>query len=66
MALTRPVDGEDAVEALWRLIDRADAAMYEAKQQGRDRVAALVLPHPRTGRPDGRPPVSGEPRSDVA
>ena len=29
-------------DALWRLVDRADAAMYEAKQQGRDRVAALA------------------------
>ena len=41
IALARPVDGEDAVPALWRLIDRADGAMYEAKQSGRDRVVAL-------------------------
>src|SRR3954454_8580791 len=46
VALTRPVDGEVAGDALWRLVDRADAAMYEAKQQGRDRVAALLIPHP--------------------
>ncbi len=38
IALTRPVDGEDATAALWRLIDRADVVMYEAKQAGRDRV----------------------------
>ncbi|MGY1604888.1 diguanylate cyclase [Geodermatophilus sp. SYSU D00815] len=50
VALTRPVDGEDPTDALWRLVDRADAAMYEAKQQGRDRVAALQLPHPRPAR----------------
>jgi diguanylate cyclase (GGDEF)-like protein len=46
VALTRPVDGENPGDALWRLVDRADAAMYEAKQQGRDRVAALLVPHP--------------------
>jgi diguanylate cyclase (GGDEF)-like protein len=73
IALTRPVDGEDTVDALWKLIDRADAAMYEAKQQGRDRVAA-VLPRPvDTGpRPVEAPaqvdtgPVPETPASDVA
>ena len=40
LALARPVDGEDAVAALWRLVDRADVAMYEAKRTGRDRVCA--------------------------
>jgi diguanylate cyclase (GGDEF)-like protein len=38
VALVRPGDGEDATDGLWKLIDRADAAMYEAKQQGRDQV----------------------------
>ncbi len=42
VALTRPVDGEDAADAMWRLVDRADGAMYEAKQAGRDRVAAVA------------------------
>jgi diguanylate cyclase (GGDEF)-like protein len=51
IALTRPVDGEDATDALWRLVDRADAAMYEAKQQGRDRVAALWVPRARSPLP---------------
>ena len=50
IALTRPVDGEDATDALWRLVDRADAAMYEAKQQGRDRVASHVGPRPGAAR----------------
>ena len=51
LALVRPVDGEDAPASLWRLIDRADAAMYEAKRSGRDRVAAaLRVPHPRKAR----------------
>ena len=48
IALTRPVDGEDAPDALWRLIDRADVAMYEAKQDGRDRVASGAVPQART------------------
>jgi diguanylate cyclase (GGDEF)-like protein len=64
IALTRPVDAEDATDELWKLIDRADAAMYEAKQQGRDRVASLWVPVARrpmaeesTGRPG--PAASG-------
>jgi diguanylate cyclase (GGDEF)-like protein len=57
IALTRPVDGEDAPDALWRLIDRADVAMYEAKQQGRDRVAAFRLPRARTPRAEEGHPV---------
>jgi diguanylate cyclase (GGDEF)-like protein len=50
VALARPSDGDDPTDALWRLVDRADAAMYEAKQDGRDRVAvarAAALPLPR-------------------
>jgi predicted signal transduction protein with EAL and GGDEF domain len=65
IALTRPVDGEDAPDALWRLIDRADAAMYEAKQQGRDRVATVRLPHARVPHPDEQRPVAGPSPSDV-
>jgi diguanylate cyclase (GGDEF)-like protein len=51
IALTRPIDGEDAADALWRLVDRADAAMYEAKQQGRDRVASMWVPRARSPLP---------------
>jgi diguanylate cyclase (GGDEF)-like protein len=47
IALTRPADTDDAADELWRLVDRADAAMYEAKQQGRDRVASLWVPRAR-------------------
>jgi diguanylate cyclase (GGDEF)-like protein len=47
IALTRPTDAEDATDELWKLVDRADAAMYEAKQQGRDRVAPLWVPPAR-------------------
>ena len=50
IALTRPVDGEDTTDALWKLVDRADVAMYDAKQQGRDRVAAVLVPRPRQAR----------------
>jgi diguanylate cyclase (GGDEF)-like protein len=58
IALVRPVDVEDAARAMWRLVDRADGAMYAAKQAGRDRVAA-VLPRQRTGQfHDSIPPAS--------
>jgi PleD family two-component response regulator len=57
IALTRPVDGEDAPDALWRLIDRADVAMYEAKQAGRDRVASVWVPPARTPQDDVSRPV---------
>jgi diguanylate cyclase (GGDEF)-like protein len=58
IALARPVDDEDAADAMWRLVDRADGAMYEAKQAGRDRVAA-VLPRQRTGLLHDRIPPAG-------
>ena len=56
VALTRPADGEDAAEALWRLVDRADAAMYEAKRRGRDQVATARAPRGRRPWPHGVPP----------
>jgi diguanylate cyclase (GGDEF)-like protein len=52
VALTRPAEGEDPTDQLWRLVDRADAAMYEAKQQGRDRVASMWVPHARAPMPE--------------
>ena len=51
VALTRPVDGEDAANALWRLVDRADVAMYDAKQRGRDRVSTAGIPRARSPLP---------------
>ncbi|SDD15851.1 diguanylate cyclase (GGDEF) domain-containing protein [Geodermatophilus telluris] len=68
VALTNPVDGEDVTEALWRLVDRADAAMYEAKQAGRDRVATSRVPRPRsapTGEVVDPPTRPGAARTDV-
>ncbi|MGY1813079.1 diguanylate cyclase domain-containing protein [Blastococcus sp. SYSU D00820] len=57
IALVRPADGEDPADGLWRLIDRADGAMYEAKQAGRDRVAAMITPRPRTAPDDAHRPT---------
>jgi diguanylate cyclase (GGDEF)-like protein len=69
IALTNPSEGDDPTAALWRLIDRADAAMYEAKEQGRDRVAARWVPAPRSASPGERGEAMLRPRppaSDVA
>jgi len=59
VALAHPADGEEPVDALWRLVDRADAAMYVAKDGGRDRVQVAggdVLPLPRAAGPGRRRP----------
>jgi diguanylate cyclase (GGDEF)-like protein len=66
IALTRPADAEDATDELWKLIDRADAAMYEAKQQGRDRVASLWVPRVRAPLTQEVPSRPAPPTSDVA
>jgi diguanylate cyclase (GGDEF)-like protein len=65
IALVRPVDGEDAADAMWRLLDRADGAMYEAKQAGRDRVVA-VLPRQRSVRLRDNRPQEGAPAGEPA
>jgi diguanylate cyclase (GGDEF)-like protein len=66
VALTRPSDGEQPTDALWKLIDRADAAMYEAKQQGRDRVAAPWVPRARSPRREENTGMPTPPGSGVA
>jgi len=50
---TDDLDPLDAVDATWRLLDRADGALYEAKRQGRDRwVLAAVSSPPAPRAPD--------------
>jgi diguanylate cyclase (GGDEF)-like protein len=72
VAVARPVEGEDPVAALWRLVDRADAAMYVAKRSGRDRVALADRPRSRAGHTEpatwqrGHAPGSGRPESSRA
>jgi len=69
IALTRPTAGEEPTAALWRLVDRADAAMYEAKQQGRNRIAARWVPAPRSpaaGEADGDSALRRPPAGEVA
>jgi diguanylate cyclase (GGDEF)-like protein len=66
IALIRPTDAEDSADELWRLIDRADAAMYEAKQQGRDRVASLWIPRSRAPQAEETAPRPGPTATDVA
>jgi diguanylate cyclase (GGDEF)-like protein len=59
IALTRPLDGEEPAAALWRLVDRADVAMYQAKQEGRDRVRHARVPAPRAAAETSDPGVAG-------
>ncbi|MGY1841678.1 MULTISPECIES: diguanylate cyclase [unclassified Modestobacter] len=64
VALTRPGDTEDPAEALWRLVDRADAAMYRAKKGGRDQVVLAgghLVPLPR----DPRSPEPEQPSAQA-
>src|SRR4051794_36116586 len=51
VALTRPVDGEDARNSLWGRVARAGGAMCEAQRPGRGRGAARRVPPPAPVRP---------------
>jgi PleD family two-component response regulator len=66
VALSRPAEGEDVPEAMWRLVDQADLAMYEAKRAGRDRVAANAVPRAPRPAAQGRPAAADPSPTDVA
>jgi len=42
VAVERPGPAPDPVEAAWRLIERADNGMYEAKRRGRDQAVIVA------------------------
>jgi len=61
----RPGEADPQPEVLWHAVEAADAALYEAKRAGRDRVRVAGAAVPRPPAPGGEPIVDEITASEI-